>query len=373
MTEAARNPYDTEAAERAASNVPPHSLQLERAVLGLMLLGTDGIDEVAASDLRSSVFYSPVHQHIYDTILQLHGKGSAVDVLTVAEALGPEALEMAGGAAGLAALQGDAGYGSSVATYVELLRKYRSLRSLIAAGADLQSLGYEQILADVAVTIDSAERRLFEVTDEHRGATTHGVRRPNDVMAEYLDILEERAQSEDPVTGLPTGWVDYDLITMGYRCDSLNVVAARPGAGKSSFAVGAATNVAVGHGTPVLFFSLEMTAHDLMQRVVSTLGKIDGTKLQRGELTDKHWHTITRVTGEVASAPLYIDDTPVLTLMELRAKARRAKTMTGGELGLIIVDYLQLMTPGQHGRRPENRQVEGGRDEPRSQALGSRA
>ena len=358
MSDNAPNPYDQEAAERAANRVPPHSVQLERAVLGLMLLSTDSIDEVVASDIGGGVFYSPTHQYVYDTIVGLHAHSSAVDVLTVAEALGPEGLEMVGGRTGLVALQGDAGYSSSVGTYAELLRKYRALRSLINAGGELQHLGYEQVLTDITLTIDSAEKRLFEVTDEHRGNSGHGVQATGTLMSEYLTILEARSESDDPVTGLPTGWFDYDTITMGYRPDSLNVVAARPGAGKSSFAIGVAKTVAVEHARPVLFFSLEMTATDLVQRVVSILGKIDGTKLQRGDLTDKHWHAITHAAGEIGSAPLFIDDTPVLTLMELRAKARRTKSATSGELGLIIVDYLQLMSPNQQGRRAENRQVE---------------
>ena len=358
MSDTIANRYDQEAAERAVNHVPPHSLQLERAVLGLMLLSTDATDEIIASDLRPGVFYSPTHQHLYDTIVSLNAKGSAVDVLTVAEALGVEFLEMVDSRRGLVELQGDAGYASSIATYADLLRKYRALRNLIGTGAELQQLGYDQVLADIGVTIDDAEKRLFEVTEEHRGSTGRGPKAPAELMGEYLDILEERAQSDELITGLPTGWIDYDTITMGYRPDSLNVVAARPGGGKSSFAVGAAAKVAVEHGRPVLFFSLEMTAHDLMQRVVSVLGGIDGTTLQRGDLTDTHWKTITHVAGEIASAPLFIDDTPVLTMMELRAKARRAKSTTAGDLGLIIVDYLQLMSPTQNGRRAENRQVE---------------
>ena len=358
MNEPTGNPYDQEAAEAAASNVPPHSLQLERAVLGLMLLGSETIDEVAATDLKPNVFYSPTNQHLYEIIVGMHQNGSAVDVLTVAEALGAQMLDMGGGRRALIELQGDAGYRTSMATYAELLRKYRTLRNLIGSGLELKDLGYEQVLGDIDATIDAAEQRLFEVTDEHRGNTSKGVQSPRQVMAEYLVILEERCESDDPITGLPTGWLDYDRITMGYRRDSLNVVAARPGMGKSSFALGAAAQMTVGHATPVLFFSLEMTAPDLIERVVSMLGKIDGITLKRGELNDKNRATVAELAGEIANAPLLIDDTPILTLMELRAKARRAKATTGGDLGLIIVDYLQLMSPSHNGRRAENRQVE---------------
>ena len=178
MSDTIANPYDREAADRAVNHVPPHSLQLERAVLGLMLLSTDATDEVVASNLMPGVFYSPTHQHLYDTILRLNAKGSAVDVLTVAEALGADFLEMVDGRRGLVELQGDAGYASSIATYAELLRKYRALRNLIGTGAGLQQLGYDQVLADIVITIDDAEKRLFEVTEEHRGSTGRGPKAP---------------------------------------------------------------------------------------------------------------------------------------------------------------------------------------------------
>ena len=357
MSDTIANPYDREAAERAVNHVPPHSLQLERAVLGLMLLSPAATDEIIASDLRPGVFYSPTHQHLYDTIVSLNAKGSAVDVLTVAEVLGAEFLETVDGRRGLVEVQGDAGYASSIATYADLLRKYRALRNLIGTGAELQQLGYDQVLSDIGITIDDAEKRLFEVTEEQpRQQRARSQSSRGNSWASISGSWRNGPRATSSSQGLLPVWFDYDTITMGYRPDSLNVVAARPGGGKSSFAVGAAAKVAVEHGRPVLFFSLEMTAHDLMQRVVSVLGGIDGTTLQRGDLTDTHWQTITHVAGEIASAPLFIDDTPVLTMMELRAKARRAKSTTGGELALIIVDYLQLMSPTQSGRRAENRQ-----------------
>ena len=149
MSDTVANPYDREAGERAVNHVPPHSPQLERAVLGLMLLSPAAIDEIIASDLRPAVFYSPTHQHLYDTIVSLNAKGSAVDVLTVAEALGAEFLETVDGRRGLVGLQGDAGYATSIATYADLLRKYRALRNLIGTGAELQQLGYDQVLSDI--------------------------------------------------------------------------------------------------------------------------------------------------------------------------------------------------------------------------------
>ena len=360
MSDTVSNPYDREAAERAVNHVPPHSLQLERAVLGLMLLSPAATDEIIASDLRPAVFYSPVHQHLYDTIVSLNAKGSAVDVLTVAEALGAEFLELVDGRRGLVEVQGDAGYASSIATYADLLRKYRALRNIIGTGAELQQLGYDQVLSDIGITIDDAEKRLFEVTEEYRGASGRGPKAPAPAHGRVSRHLgRTRRERRAHHRGCRPGGSTMTPSQWAYRPDSLNVVAARPGGGKSSFAVGAgAAKVAVEHGRPVLFFSLEMTAHDLMQRVVSVLGGIDGTTLQRGDLTDTHWKTITHVAGEIASAPLFIDDTPVLTMMELRAKARRAKSTTAGELGLIIIDYLQLMSPTRNGRRAENRQVE---------------
>ena len=176
------------------------------------------------------MFYSPTHQHLYDTIVSLNAKGSAVDVLTVAEAFSAQSSSRwSTVGAGLVELQGDAGYASSIATYADLLRKYRALRNLITTGAELQQLGYDQVLSDIGITIDDAEKRLFEVTEEHRGSTGRGPKAPGQLMGEYLNILEERSESDELITGLPTGWIDYDRITMGYRPDSLNVVAGRPG------------------------------------------------------------------------------------------------------------------------------------------------
>lgn len=355
----AATPYDTEARTAAANNVPPHSLTLERAVLGLMLLGPAALDDVVAADLRAELFYSPLHQHLFATITELHTNARAVDIITVTEALGADMADMAGGQRGLLDIQGDAGFTTSIDTYAELLRKYRTLRTLIAAAHELRDLGYEQILGDIATTLDTAETALFQVTDEHRGATRRGVQRPRELLGDYLDTLEQRCQSDDPITGLPTGWLDYDAITMGWRPDSLNVVAGRPGSGKSSFAVGAAAQNALGFGKPVLYFSLEMTASDLLERILSANARIDGSTLKRGELTEANWARLTKSVEDLADAPLLIDDTPNMTLMELRAKARRAKNTTHGELGLIVVDYLQLMTSAHEGRRgPENRQVE---------------
>ncbi|HTO01578.1 MAG TPA: replicative DNA helicase, partial [Microthrixaceae bacterium] len=331
--------------------VPPHSLDAEESLLGAMLLSEQAIS-AAASIVNVDDFYRPAHRHIFDAILTLYSKGDGIDPVTVADELGQAGLlEAVGGPATLISLQTRTPAITNAQHYAKIVEEKALLRRLITTANDVAELGYAP-LDDIDKTIDSAESMMFSVA-QRRNADSLSPLSP--LLDSSLERLEELFERGDAITGTPTGYVDLDLKLAGLQPGALLVVGARPAMGKTAFSLGLAAHAAVREQRPVLFFSLEMGHLELTQRLIAAEARIDATKLRTGRLTDADWTKITKAIGRLGEGQLWIDDNPALTVTEIRSKARRLQDRLGEPLGLIVVDYLQLMS----GRgSAESRQVE---------------
>jgi replicative DNA helicase len=338
--------------ERTGQRVPPHNLQAEESLLGAMLLSRDAIAAVTeVRGLSPDDFYRPAHGHIFAAIMALYERGDPADPVTVAEELARQGLlEAAGGLAGLLALQAATPATTNAVRYARIVEEHAVLRKLIGVAGEIAEMAYG-LPEDVTAAVDLAEAMVFDVA-QHRVTDTMAPLR--DLLNENLDRLEALYERGEAITGLPTGYEQLDLLLSGLQPSSLVIVGARPGAGKTSFALGMAAHAAVEHHQPVLFFSLEMSHVELTQRLLCAEARVDSTRMRNGRLADGDWAKINAAIGRLADAPLYIDDDPNTTVMEIRAKARRMKSRLGG-LGLVVVDYLQLM---QGRTSAENRQVE---------------
>ncbi|KLR61856.1 replicative DNA helicase [Actinobacteria bacterium IMCC26207] len=331
--------------------VPPHSIEAEESLLGAMLLSEQAISAVT-NVVTSDDFYRPAHRHIFDAIQALYGAGQGVDPVTVADELGQaDVLDAVGGSGTLITLQARTPAITNALHYAKIVEEKALLRKLIMTANDVAELGYSP-LDDIEKTIDSAESMMFAVAQRRNTDSMSPLAPLLDASLEQLEKLFERG---DSVTGTPTGYIDLDTQLAGLQPGALIVVGARPAMGKTAFALGLAAHAAVREQRPVLFFSLEMSHLELTQRLIASEARIDATKLRTGRLTDSDWTKITKAMGRLGEGQLWIDDNPALTVTEIRSKARRLQDRLDQPLGLIVVDYLQLMS----GRgSAESRQVE---------------
>ncbi|MDA8297773.1 MAG: replicative DNA helicase [Actinomycetota bacterium] len=332
----------------ATPRIPPHNLEAEESLLGAMLLSRDAI-AAALEHCSAGDFYKPSHAHIFEAITALYAAGEPADTVTVADELRRAgALEEVGGPAGLVALQANTPAISSAARYAGIVEEHALLRRLIGVAGEISELGYS-LPDDVVGTIDRAESMVFEVAQRR---TADSIAPLEELLSKSLDRLEELYDRGEAITGVPTGFHDLDELLAGLQPSNLVVVGARPSMGKTAFALGMAAAAAVSN-VPVLFFSLEMSHLEIAQRVLCAEARVDATRMRNGRLHEDDWSKISHAIGRLGSAPLHIDDNPNVTIMDIRAKARRMKSRGG--LGLVVIDYLQLMT----GRTSaENRQVE---------------
>lgn len=333
-----------------ASRVPPHNLEAEESLLGAMLLSRDAIaDAVEVASVEH--FYRPAHAHVYDAISTLYAAGDPVDPVTVAEELDRAGvLETIGGLDGLIALQVNTPATSNAGKYASIVQERYTLRRLIETAGEIAEIGYSRP-DDVTKAVDEAENMMFQVA-QGRVADTMGEIR--DLLDATLDRLEQLYEAGEGITGTPTGFIDLDELLSGLQPNALLIVGARPAMGKTSFALNMAAHAAVRENRPTLVFSLEMGHLELTQRLLCAEANVDAKAMRDGNLKEDDWTRISNGIGRLAEAPLWIDDNPNLTIMEIRAKARRLKSRVG-DLGMIVVDYLQLMT-GRAGA--ESRQVE---------------
>jgi len=330
--------------------VPPHNLAAEESLLGAMLLSRTAID-IASESVAPSDFYKPAHGHIYEAITSLSARGEPVDPVTVADELSRhDLLDVIGGPPALINLQSATPATSSASRYAKIVEEHSLLRGLIGVAGEIAEMGYD-IPDDVPKAIDRAETLVFEIA-QHR--QTDSMSRLHDLLDQTVDNLEALYDRGDSITGTPTGYYDFDELTSGLQPNALIVIGARPGMGKTSFAMGMAGHAAIEEQRPVLFFSLEMSRVELSQRLLCSEARVDSTKVRNGRLTDDDWSRISHAIGRMGEAPLWIDDNPNVTVMEIRAKARRLQSRVG-TLGMIVVDYIQLMTGNA---RAENRQTE---------------
>ncbi len=332
------------------SRVPPHNLDAEVSLLGAMLLSKDAIGAAAERGLTPGDFYKPSHQHIHDAIQSLSVTGEPVDVVTVSDKLQrANLLEGIGGIDYLVELQNRTPAVSSADRYARIVRETSLLRGLIGAASEIAEIAYSQP-DNIEQALDQAESRIFDVAQNQ---VTDSMVKLHDLMPETMTHLEEIMERGNSITGTPTGFSDLDELLSGLQPGTLNIIGARPAMGKSALAIGMAVNVATITNKPVLFFSLEMGRAELSQRILSSEARVDSAKLRNGRLNDEDWRRIGRAIGRL-SVPLYIDDNSALTVMEIRAKARRV-VAKHGDIGMIVIDYLQLMGGNTSA---ENRQLE---------------
>jgi replicative DNA helicase len=334
----------------SGGRVPPHNLQAEESLLGAMLLSRDAI--AAAVELcGADDFYKPAHGHVYEAVCSLYSQGEPADPVTVADELRRAGLlDAIGGPATLISLQANTPATANAGRYARIVEEHALLRRLIGVANEIAELGYA-VPDDVEAVVDRAESMVFEVA-ERRVADT--LKPLHALLTDSLDRLEALYDRDESITGVPTGYFDLDERLSGLQPSNLIIVGARPAMGKTSFALGIAAHAAMEAHVPVLVFSLEMSHAEITSRLLCAEARVDATRVRNGRLLDTDWPKISHAISRLGEAPIYIDDNPNLTVMEIRAKARRLKSRLG-ELGCIVVDYLQLMS----GRRnAENRQVE---------------
>ncbi len=332
---------------------PPADLAAEQCVLGGMLLSKDAIADVVEI-VRSADFYKPAHAIIFDTILDLYGRGEPADAIMVSAALADSGqLSKVGGAGYLHTLVSVVPTAANAAYYARIVAERAVLRRLVEAGTRIAQLGYGAVAGagrDVDEIVDLAQQMIYDVT-ERRVSEDYAAL--GDLLQPTLDEIEAIGANDGEMTGIPTGFTDLDRLLNGLHPGQLIVVAGRPGLGKSTVAMDFVRSAAIKHGMTSLIFSLEMSKIEIVMRLLSAEARVPLHVIRSGQLSDDDWTKLARRMGEISEAPLFVDDTPNMTLMEIRAKARRLKQRNN--LKLIVVDYLQLMASP---KRVESRQQE---------------
>jgi replicative DNA helicase len=335
---------------RPTARSTPNNLQAEESLLGAMLLSREAI-AAGTEIVRAEHFYKPAHAHVFEAIATLYSAGEPADPITVADELNRAGLlDAVGGPAALVALQASAPAISNARRYAEIIEELALLRSMIATAGEIAELGYS-LPDDVAKAVDQAESMIFNLAQHRVASSTASV---HELLGETLDRLEQLYERGEAITGTPTGYVDLDEILAGLQPNALVVIGARPAMGKTSFALGMAAHAALAAHKPALVFSLEMSRLEITQRLLSSEARVDAGRMRTGKLSEADWEKLGRAVGPLAEAPIWIDDNPNVTVMEIRSKARKLKSQVG-DLGIVIVDYVQLMT-GRSGA--ESRQVE---------------
>jgi replicative DNA helicase len=318
----------------------PHSIEAEQSVIGGLLLSADAWDSVAEA-VSANDFYRPDHRQIFRQIARLAEAAEPVDVITVADKLEANGeLEGAGGVAYLAELAANTPSASNIRAYAEVVRERASLRSLIEAAQEIADSGFNPEGRTSLDLLDEAERRIMQISEQ--GPKAGGPQDVNPLLEKAVGKIEELFTSGGEITGLSSGFADLDKMTSGLQPSDLVIVAGRPSMGKTSFAMNLVENAATGQGKPILVFSMEMPADQLVIRMLSSQGRIDQTRIRNGKLEQEDWPKLTTAVSKLKDVPLYIDDTPALTPTEVRSRARKIYR-EHGELGMIMIDYLQLM------------------------------
>ncbi|MCH3949821.1 MAG: replicative DNA helicase [Acidaminococcus sp.] len=331
--------------------IPPQNIEAEQSVLGAMLISRDAIDKVSEI-LTADDFYRNDDRILFSVIMDLHEHNKAVDIITVTEALRQQGkLDEVGGTSTITALSNAVPTAANVVYHAKIVEEKSLRRQLIKAGTEVVASGYEEE-EDIGQTIDLAEQKILSVANKkHTGNAT----KIKDIVKEAMNRIEELYDSKDAFTGLPTGFADFDKMTSGLQPSDLIIVAARPSMGKSSLVLNIAEHVALKGHKSVAFFSLEMSKEQLVQRLLCSQAGIDASRLRIGQLKDEEWPKLVEAADRLSDAKIMLDDTPGMTALEMRSRARRWKNENG--LDLIIVDYLQLMQ-GSSRRPSDNRQQE---------------
>jgi len=328
---------------------PPQNISAEQAALGSMLLQEDAILR-GVDILRPEDFYKKSHQIIFKCILELFEKSRAVDLVTLTEELNRiNLLEEIGGVTYLTNLINSVPTAANIEHYIKIIEEKSILRNLINSATKIISMGYEE-KEDAKILLDKAEHLIFEVSERNLGQSFVPIK---EILQDSFEKIENLYHRDEFITGTPSGFDEFDDITTGFQPSELIVIAGRPGMGKTAFCMTVAQYIAVSKNTPVALFSLEMSKSQLVQRMLCSEARVDAHNLRKGRLAESDWPTLSMAAGRLASAPIFIDDTAGITCLEIKAKARRLKAQHN--LGLVIIDYLQLITSSG---RVENRQQE---------------
>ena len=329
--------------------IPPHNEEAERSVLGAAMLNKEVLFDIL-EEVKEDDFYNESHKEIFRAIWELYRKNSAVDMLTVCEELkSRQSLDMVGGRAYIATLTAEVPATANGREYAKIIAEKAVMRQMIRTAEDITEKGYQSKMAAREI-LDYAESGIFQIAQRRQ---KNDYTKIQDVLLENLKIIDAAAQNKDKSTGIPTGFHDLDEKTSGLQRSDLIIVAARPGMGKTAFALNIAQQSAVKHGTSAIIFSLEMSKEQLGQRLLAMQARVEMQKLKQGDLDRKDWDRVSLGVDELNNSKIVIDDTPGISLMEMRNKCRRLKAEQG--LDLIVVDYLQLMT---FEGRTDNRQQE---------------
>ncbi|HGN4903453.1 TPA: replicative DNA helicase [Streptococcus pyogenes] len=336
--------------EVAELRVQPQDLLAEQSVLGSIFISPDKL--IAVREFISpDDFYKYAHKIIFRAMITLSDRNDAIDAITIRTILDDQDdLQSIGGLSYIVELVNSVPTSANAEYYAKIVAEKAMLRDIIARLTESVNLAYDEILKPEEV-IAGVERALIEL-NEHSNRS--GFRKISDVLKVNYEALEARSKQTSNVTGLPTGFRDLDKITTGLHPDQLVILAARPAVGKTAFVLNIAQNVGTKQRKTVAIFSLEMGAESLVDRMLAAEGMVDSHSLRTGQLTDQDWNNVTIAQGALAEAPIYIDDTPGIKITEIRARSRKLSQEVDGGLGLIVIDYLQLIT----GTKPENRQQE---------------
>ena len=329
---------------------PPQDVAAEQSVLGGMMLSKDAIADVI-EQVRGSDFYRPAHELVYDAILDLYGRGEPADAVTVAATLTSKGqLGRIGGPAYLHTLLSAVPTAANAGFYARIVRERAVLRRLVEAGTRIVQLGYAAEGGDVDALVNTAQAEVYAVTDRRVSEDYVAL---GSVIEGTIDEIEASSHRGDGMIGVPTGFADLDQLTNGLHPGQMIVIAARPAIGKSTIGLDIARSASIKNGMTSVVFSLEMSKNEITMRLLSAEAKIPLQNMRKGTMREEDWTKLARTMGQVSEAPLFIDDSPNMTLMEIRAKCRRIKQQH--DLKLVVIDYLQLMTSG---KRVESRQQE---------------
>lgn len=339
-----------EAPQRSAGDrTPPQDNAAEQSVLGSMLLSKDAIADVVET-IRGTDFYRPAHEAVFDAIIDLYGRGEPADPVTVAAELQRKGeLQRVGGAPYLHTLSANVPIAANAGYYAEIVREKSVLRRLVEAGTRIVHMGYAGE-GEVDDIVDVAQAEVFKLAEKRSGEDYAPLA---DIMEGVLDEIEAIGNRDGGVYGVPTGFADFDELTNGLHSGQMIIIAARPAMGKSTLALDFCRAASIHNNMTSVFFSLEMNRAEITMRLLSAEARVPLNHIRNGQMTDDDWTKLATKMGEVSSAPMFIDDSPNMTMMEIRAKARRLKQKH--DLRLVVIDYLQLMSSG---KKVESRQLE---------------
>jgi replicative DNA helicase len=341
-------PYGNSAA--SFDRLPPQNLEAEQSVLGAMMLSKDAMADVIET-VRADDFYKPAHETIFDVTVKLYNSGNPVDALTVSAELQRDgSISRIGGAEYLHTLIAMVPSAASAGYYARLVREQSILRKLVEAGTRIAGMGYDADGSQVDDIVDSAQSEIFAVTERRNSEDYLQI---GEVMEHTIDEIEASSARDGSMLGIPTGFRELDELTGGFQKGQMVVIAARPAIGKSTLGLDICRAAAIGAGKASVIFSLEMSREEITKRLLSAESSVKLTKLTKGPMGPNDWERLAQTAATISKAPLFIDDSPNMSLMEIRAKCRRLKQQHG--LELVVIDYLQLMSSG---RKVESRQQE---------------